>query len=298
VLVTGASRGIGRSVANRLARDGADVVLVARDRAALDAVRRELAPGDHACCALDVCDEQAWVDARSTIAPEGRLSGVVAAAGQLGPVGPVGSWSVGEFRSTIEVNVVGTLLTVSTNLDYLRGGAGSVVFFSGGGATTPFVRYDAYAASKAAVVRLAENLAAELATADIRVNSVAPGFVVTDIHHATLAAGPDKVGPDYFERTRRAVESGEGDSPELAASLVSFLVSPGSSGITGKLLSARWDPWEDPEFRSRLRSEPHLATLRRIDDQFFCAVAPSESDRGSPAPSAGRTGAPSSRQGS
>ena len=149
--------------------------------------------------------------------------------------------------------------------------------FSGGGATGPFPRYDAYAASKAAVVRLAENLAAELVSDRVRVNTVAPGFVITDMHQSTLAAGPEQVGEAYFDRTARAVTSRGGDSPELAASLVSFLMSDASSGITGKLLSARWDPWEDVSFRNRLEDDADFATLRRIDGQFFASI-PATSD--------------------
>lgn len=276
VLVTGASGGIGRSVARRLAREATDVVLVGRNHSALEAVRHELEPGDHVSCAFDVSDEAAWIAALGLIAPEGRLSGVVTAAAQLTPVGPVGSWAVDEFRSTLEVNLVGTLLAVTSTLDALRDARGAVVTFSGGGATSPLARYDAYAASKAAVVRLTENLAVDLASSGVRVNSIAPGFVVTPMHGATVAAGPERAGVEYHERTRRAVESKGGDSPELAASLASFLLSEASEGITGKLISARWDPWEDPEFRRRLRDDADLATLRRIDDQFFGSLEPSD----------------------
>ena len=269
VLVTGASGGIGRAVADRLAREAKDVVLVGRNRTALETVRRELEPGHHASCALDVREEAAWLTALPSIAPDGRLSGLVTAAAQLTPVGPIGTWTIDEFRSTVEVNLVGTLLAVTTCLDALRQGNGAVVTFSGGGATSPLARYDAYAASKAAVVRLTENLAVELEPTDIRVNSIAPGFVVTPMHEATVAAGPKRAGSEYHERTRRAMESKGGDPPELAASLASFLLSDAAVGITGRLISARWDPWEDPEFRERLREDPDLARLRRIDDQFF-----------------------------
>lgn len=269
MLVTGASGGIGRAVASRLARQGTDVVLAGRNHAALEAVRHGLEPGDHATCVLDVCDEAAWRAALPSIAPRGELRGVVTAAAKLTPVGPIGSWTIDEFRSTLDVNVVGTLLAVMSTLDALRNAGGAVVTFSGGGATSPLVRYDAYAASKAAVVRLTENLAADLAPAGVRINSIAPGFVVTAMHEATVAAGPELAGAEYHERTRQALESGGGDPPELAASLTLFLLSDAAAGITGKLLSARWDPWEDLEFRRRLREDADLATLRRIDDQFF-----------------------------
>jgi 3-oxoacyl-[acyl-carrier protein] reductase len=272
VLVTGASRGIGRVVAFTLAAHGAHLALAARDRGALERVASELTGGPHDVVALDVTDEAAWMRARQRIVPDGVLHGVVAAAGVLAPVGPPGSWDVGRFRATLDVNVTGTLLAILVALDALRAAAGSVVTFSGGGATSPLPGYDAYAASKAAVVRLTENLAVELADSGVRVNSVAPGLVATAMHDATLTAGPGAVGTDYYERTRRALHDGEADPPELAAELVTFLLSDASAGITGKLLSARWDPWRDGGFQSRLRTDTALATLRRIDDQFFTAA--------------------------
>lgn len=279
VLVTGASRGIGRVVCRRLARDGMDLVLVARDGAALEGVREELTAGDHVCCALDVRCEEDWREARSAIAPRGRLDGIVTAAAVLPPVGPVGTWDAAAFRSSLDVNVMGTLLPILTSLDFMRDRGGSVVTFSGGGATRPMPRYDAYAASKAAVVRLTENLASELAGAGIRFNSVAPGFVATEMHEATLSAGPGLSGAAYFEKTRQIVASGTGDSPERAASLVAFLLSEEAEGISGRLLSARWDPWEETGFRERLRADPDLATLRRIDDQFFGRLTADAGDR-------------------
>jgi 3-oxoacyl-[acyl-carrier protein] reductase len=273
VLVTGASRGIGRAVSFALAADGARLTLAARDRGMLERLAGELPGGPHDVVALDVTDEAAWGRARQQVAPDGVLHGVVTAAGVLAPVGPPGTWDVGRFRATIDINVTGTLLAVLVALDALQAAAGSVVTFSGGGATSPLPGYDAYAASKAAVVRLTENLAVELAESGVRVNSVAPGLVATAMHDATLTAGPDAVGAEYYERTRRALRDGEADPPELAAELVTFLLSDASAGITGKLLSARWDPWRESGFQQRLRTDKALATLRRIDDQFFTAVS-------------------------
>jgi 3-oxoacyl-[acyl-carrier protein] reductase len=171
----------------------------------------------------------------------------------------------------LDLNVCGTLLAVLNNLGPLRAAAGSIVTFSGGGATGPMPRFDAYATSKTAVVRLTENIATDLINEGIRANSVAPGFVLTSMHEQTLAAGPDLVGTEYFEKTRQTLLGG-GDSPQLAAELVAFLVSDMSYGITGKLLSARWDPWRDTAFQERLRTEKDLATLRRIDDIFYTAA--------------------------
>ena len=89
----------------------------------------------------------------------------------------------------------------------IRRGRGKIVNMSGGGATSPFPRFTAYAVSKAAVVRFTETLAVELADYNIQVNAVAPGFVATRIHKHTLEAG-EKAGPDYLRKTQEQLAAG------------------------------------------------------------------------------------------
>lgn len=268
VLVTGGSMGIGRAVAEELASHGAELLLVARDASSLEETRAGLAGDGHQAHSLDVSDEQAWAALAARLE---RLDGLVTAAGVLDPVGPIGSYEPSTFRRTVEVNLLGTLLAVHHCLPALRAARGAIVTFSGGGATGPLPRYDAYAASKAAVVRLTENLASELVGDGIRANAVAPGFVATRMHETTLAAGPDAAGADYFARTERGLAGG-GVPPGEAAQLVRLLLDAEAAPFSGKLLSAQWDPWREPGFRARLGAEPDLATLRRIDDVFFAAV--------------------------
>jgi 3-oxoacyl-[acyl-carrier protein] reductase len=272
IVITGASGGIGAAVAHRLATLGDRLLLVGRRIEALEGLRASLPGGPHGTAAVDVTDEKAWALVADRLDSDGRVDGLVTAAGTMGPIGPPGSWGIGEFRRTIDVNLVGTILPIVGLLAPLRAARGAVVLFSGGGATSPLPNFDAYAATKAAIVRLAENLAVELAPDGVRINCVAPGFVATAIHRATLDAGAQLAGSDFYERTRRVLEAG-GDSPELAANLTAFLLSPEAEGITGRLISARWDPWEEPGFRERLRSDPTLGMLRRIDDQAFFARA-------------------------
>jgi NAD(P)-dependent dehydrogenase (short-subunit alcohol dehydrogenase family) len=165
--------------------------------------------------------------------------------------------------------VIGTLLAIGACLPALRAGRGAIVTFSGGGATGPLPRFDAYAASKAAVVRLSENIAIELASEGVRVNCVAPGFVATDLHLSTLAAGPDLAGADYFQRTRAELESGGVPASHAAELVCQLLEDDAEAPFTGKLVSAQWDSWRDADFRRRLTDEHDLGTLRRIDDVFF-----------------------------
>ena len=234
VLVTGGSRGIGAEVVRTLRARGDEVLAVGRDEAALASVCDET--GAHPVV-LDVTDAGGW---------EGLdpVEGLVCAAAVLSPVGPLRSYTPDEFWQTMEINVLGTLLPIH----HLQ--PRCVVTFSGGGATGPFPRHDAYATSKAAVVRLTENLAAD----GLTINAVAPGVVLTDMHEQD-----PEMDRQFLEE--RAVPASE------AAELTALLLD--DPPFRGKLVSAQWDPWRDPEWRARLASEPDLATLRRIDDQFF-----------------------------
>lgn len=269
-MITGGSGGIGRATASALASKGWRVTLIARELGALEQIRNELPGEGHQALSLDVSDEAAW----QRLAPRlGDVNGLVCAAAMLDPVGPIDSYAAADFKRTIEVNLVGTLLAIQVCLPGLRSCQGAVVTFSGGGATAPLPRFDAYAASKAAVARLSENIAAELASDGVRINCVAPGFVATDMHKSTLAAGPERVGASYYQRTQAELERGGVPASEAAQLVCTLLTSDPGAPFTGKLLSAQWDPWRDPSFRLRLFAEPDLATLRRIDAQLFGPTA-------------------------
>jgi NAD(P)-dependent dehydrogenase (short-subunit alcohol dehydrogenase family) len=265
-VVTGGSRGIGHAVALALAERGWRLALIARDPHTLERALAQL-PGDgHEAFPLDVASEEGW---RGLSARLEDVAALVCAAAVLEPVGPIGTYAPDAFRRTLDVNVLGTVLAIEACLPGLRAARGAVVTFGGGGATAPLPRFDAYAASKAAVVRLSENLAVELDRMGVRINCIAPGFVATDIHRATLEAGPGRVGEEYFEHTRAELEQGGVPASE-AAELACLLVEQDEDlPFAGRLISAQWDPWRDPEFRRRLGREPDLATLRRIDDVFF-----------------------------
>lgn len=265
VLVTGGSLGIGLEVSRELARGGARVAIAARNRGAIDAAVQNLSGSGHVALELDVSEQSAWSTAMRAIDEAGELHGLVTAAGVLGPIGVLEQVEPAEVTRVISINLLGTMLALHHALPRLRATGGRAVTFSGGGATSPLPRYDAYAASKAAVVRVTENVAA---AGEVQVNCVAPGFVATRIHEATLQAGPGAAGRDYYERTETELARG-GIPASDAAELVSFLLSGQAKGISGRLISAQWDPWREPAFQERLRSDPDLATLRRIDTQKF-----------------------------
>jgi 3-oxoacyl-[acyl-carrier protein] reductase len=146
---------------------------------------------------------------------------------------------------------------------FKKAGRGKIVVLSGGGATNPLPNISAYAASKAAVVRLMETLAEELKSFHVDVNAIAPGALVTRLVDEVLAAGAEKVGAAFFEKNKTWKEKGAVPL-ELGASLAVYLASAESDGITGKLISAQWDPWKDlQKYRDEL-AKSDIYCLRRI----------------------------------
>ena len=143
-----------------------------------------------------------------------------------------------------------------------RRGGGKIVNISGGGATSPRPDFSSYAAAKCALVRLTETLAEELKEDRIDVNAVAPGAMNTRMLDELLSAGPDAAPREFADALKRKREGGT--PPDKAAGLVAMLASSLSDGITGKLISAVWDDWEQlPQRREELKKS-ELYTLRRV----------------------------------
>ncbi|HEX6938357.1 MAG TPA: SDR family oxidoreductase [Longimicrobiales bacterium] len=268
VLVTGGSMGIGLACAEEALAAGARVMIAARGREALDAAAAGLAArhgADRVHAAVADVGVEKEVDALVAAAVErmGGIDGVVHAAAVIGPIGPVLETDAAAWLDAVRVDLWGAFLVARAVGRVMRArGGGRMVLLSGGGATSPFPNYSAYACSKVGVVRLVETLAAELAGAGIEVNALAPGFVATRIHDATLEAGA-RAGAEYLARTRRELETG-GVPAALAGRAAVFLLSDRAAGITGKLVAAPWDEWWTWPERREAVAGSDLFTLRRI----------------------------------
>jgi NAD(P)-dependent dehydrogenase (short-subunit alcohol dehydrogenase family) len=142
-------------------------------------------------------------------------------------------------------------------------GNGKIVQLSGGGATNPLPNLSAYAVSKAGIVRFIETLAIEVAEYAIDANAIAPGALNTRMLDEILASDSETVGKEFYERALQQKASG-GAGLEKGASLAVFLGSAGSDGITGKLISAIWDPWEELDRYKADLEDSDIYTLRRI----------------------------------
>ena len=269
-IITGASEGLGRAIAMAFVRAGASVLICARDGKRLDDARSELAAIAPATQTVDalVADVSSPADverlATHALRTFPRIHILVNNAGVYGPMGSIESVDWTEWVRAVEINLLGSVLMTRALLPHFKQHRdGRIIQLSGGGATNPLPRISAYAASKAAVVRFAESLALEVEDFGIAVNAIAPGSLNTGMMDELMAAGPDAVGTAFYDRMKKVAADG-GTPLERGAALAVFLASPESAGITGRLLSAVWDPWPDLPARRDALKGTDVYTLRRI----------------------------------
>jgi 3-oxoacyl-[acyl-carrier protein] reductase len=270
-VVTGASMGLGRAIAEEFLRAGASLMLAARNEQPLFRARDDLArlvnrPGQIVeAFVTDVSiPENCLALAERTRRAFPVVHVLVNNAGVLGPIGRLEDIDWEEWLDAIRINLFGTVMMCKALVPFFKiQSYGKIINLSGGGATAPMPRMSAYAASKAAVVRFTETLAEEVREDHIDVNAVAPGALNTRFLDRVLSAGAERVGQEYFDRSLR--QQAEGGAPlSKAAELVKFLASSESDGITGRLLSAVWDNWSALPSRRELLARSDIFTLRRI----------------------------------
>ncbi|HVJ01399.1 MAG TPA: SDR family oxidoreductase [Sphingomonas sp.] len=239
VIVTGASSGIGRATALLLAAEGAKVVASGRNAEALEALKAEIesAGGVADTLAGDLREEEtAVLLVRRAEERFGGLDGAFNNAGVVGEMGPLEELSLEGWRAIVDTNLTAAFLGAKHQLPALRRrGGGSLLFtssFVGVGAGMPGMA--AYAATKAALVGLAQALAVEHGEAGIRVNALVAGGTDTPANTArSPGAGPEVL--DFIQRLhalRRIAEPGE------IARAAAFLLSDEASFVTGAAIAA------------------------------------------------------------
>ncbi len=263
-IITGGSQGLGLAIAQAFAAEGARIAICGRDEASLQEARRVLGSDVLAVRANVASPDDVESLVAEAVSAFGGVDVLVNNAGIHGPKGPFEETDWDEWRAAIEVNLLGSVLLCRAVVPHMkRRGYGKIIQISGGGATKPMPRMSAYAASKAASVRFAETIAEELKEHRISVNALAPGALNTRLLDDVLTAGPERVGEEVYARALAQQTSG-GQSIEEAAACAVFLASAESDGITGKLISAPWDPWRELPSRAEEMRGSDIYTLRRV----------------------------------
>lgn len=236
--ISGGGSGIGQATAQVLARQGVRVALAGRTPEELTEVAEQIARdgGSAITVPCDVSDEDSVRSAiDTTVQTWGRLDIVVANAGVNGTWAGIDDLTVDDFRSTVDINLVGTFTTIKYAVPHLRERGGSVVVTSSVNGTRMFSNSgaSAYSSSKAGQVALTKMLAVELGPAGIRVNVVCPGAISTEISDNTKAENEDVQIPVEFPRGEIPLTGGRPGSAEQVGDLIAFLASDHASHISG-----------------------------------------------------------------
>jgi len=266
-LITGGSKGLGAHLVRRFWLQGYSLVAIARDFADLHSVLNDLPfRGDQIAKPM-VCDlaDVFKVDSLLSSIKEtvNHLDVLVNNAAIQGPIGSLCENDLLAWQQTLQVNLLAPVALCKGLIPLMKRPDGaSIINLSGGGATGPRANFSAYATAKAGLVRFSETIAEELKGEDIRVNCIAPGAMKTAMLQEVLSKG-DSAGEREVALASEIFAKGSA-SMDRVADLALFLASDASKGISGKLISAVWDNWEQWPLHLDKLSKSDVYTLRRI----------------------------------
>lgn len=269
VIITGGTVGFGKALAEKFLSEGANVSICSRNEQQLFDTQSELlSKFPNQIILVKKCDVSIEKDVKEFISYSldtfKTIHVLILNAGVYGPMGPIETVSLDEWRKSIDINLFGVLLPCRELIPHFKQNKyGKIIVLSGGGATNPMPNLSSYATAKAAVVRLVETLSKELSSYNVDINAIAPGAMSTRMIQQVIDAGPEIVGDEFFKKNQNWKQNGA-TSMALGTNLAVYLSSDDSNGVTGKLISAQWDDWKN--FGNHLDDlqNSDIYTIRRI----------------------------------
>lgn len=252
IVLTGSSSGIGQFLADALAARGHETCRLARS------------PQNGFGFQCDVSDWNAVKNCSEKISEKWeKVDALICCAGIQEPIGPAMEIDLPAWRKNLAVNLDGTFFAIRALYPLLKKSSArsKVICFSGGGSTSPRPNFAAYGVAKTGVVRLVETLAAEWQGNPPDINAIAPGAVFTKMTEQVLASGEKLAGQNEFSSASKLSRDNSAKL-EKVLGLVEFLLSEKSDGISGKLIAAQWDDWQNFSRDELIKSD--IYTLRRI----------------------------------
>ncbi|WP_229672301.1 SDR family NAD(P)-dependent oxidoreductase [Pullulanibacillus camelliae] len=262
VVITGATRGIGRHAAHYFARQGYTVVATGRNRERLDTLETELEQygHEHAVCQMDVTrPEEIDEVVQYVVNQYGHLDVWINNAGAFAAIGPTWEVDAKTVINDLSTNIFGPLLCIQSVVPILlRQDYGCIINLVGGGTVGPFPYGNGYGTSKTAVARLTENLAAELANTSIKVFALDPGLNDTDM---TRYQRESTVGKRYLPHMEQLFEEHADVPPNQAPQWMYYLAEGQLDAYIGRVVSV-YDDLKALKEKAQHILENDLYTLR------------------------------------
>jgi short-subunit dehydrogenase len=269
IIITGATGGFGSALAIKYYQEGANLILIGRSFDKLNSLKEKLLVDKKSnqfikTIKLDLANLNLISKVlKKEFIKISKFDVLINCAAIQGPIGKSWENKFIEWQNTFNINFYSTMVLINIILPFmLKNNSGSIINISGGGSTSSRPDFSSYAISKTALVRYTEILAEEVSNTKIKVNSIAPGIMATNMTKEVIKNKKNITNIKELKAANKVLL--EGDNMEKALNLCFFLSSKESKGINGKLISATWDPWEKITKNLNYISKSDIYTLRRI----------------------------------
>ncbi|KAJ1678457.1 hypothetical protein EV182_004012 [Spiromyces aspiralis] len=237
VIVTGASKGLGKAVALKLLARGARVIGVARSKESLEQVKEEAGPqGEFTCYVGNLTEAKVAKQVVSlALTKYQRLDGLVNNAGLLEPIRKVADTSVDDWKRHFDVNLFAVLELTREALPHLRETKGRIINLSSGAATRAYQAWGAYCASKAALNMFTQVVSSE--EPDVVSVAIRPGVVKTEMQASIYEEGAKHMDPEEYKKFKDLRQNNALLPPEVPGAVIANLALDAKKELSGKFLS-------------------------------------------------------------